>query len=467
MNRHMNFDQLIEQLQATGKAYEQAEQDVPVLPYVEPAAMAEQLDLAITDAAANPDEFFSTVHDVVLATPRTATRAFFNQLFGGRNYPAAYGDMLATMLNNSMYTYKVAGPQILIEKEVVNTMMEYVGYTEGDGTLTPGGSMSNFVAMVAARNEKGNQLGDDVKENGVRREFVAYTSADGHYSITKAANLAGIGRANVRKVPTDTEGKMNVQMLEQYIAEDVAAGKVPFFINATAGTTVMGKFDPFVEIATVAAKHDVWMHIDGAWGGSVILSEKYEQLIKGRELADSYTWDAHKMMGVPLTASAILFKNKHHLYANFSEQASYLFQGDSDYYNPGTYSIQCGRRNDALKIWMAWKYYGKAGYAERIERLFELRDHAVRIIEADDQLNLLFQPEATNVCFTLTGVDSAAICDALHADGSIMVGHGEVRLGDEVTNSIRLVFTHPDITEADVEHFFAEVLRIAATITTP
>ena len=171
---------------------------------------------------------------------------------------------------------------------------------------------------------------------------------------------------------------MMIEDLVSQIQEDLATGFQPFFINSTAGTTVLGAFDPFEEIAKVAKEYGLWFHIDGALGGSVVLSRKYRHLVAGCELSDSYTWNAHKMMNVPLTASIILFNHENILRRNFSEKAEYLFQGEDDF-NPGDSSFQCGRRNDALKVWAAWKYLGDEGYEKRVNRQYELAQYAAEV----------------------------------------------------------------------------------------
>src|SRR5690606_15494221 len=131
-------------------------------------------------------------------------------------------------------------------------------------------------------------------------------SAASHYSIRKAAGLAGLGRDGVRTVPVDAEGRMEPEALARMIEEDRATGVVPVMINATAGTTVLGAFDPLPAIADVAERARVWLHVDAAYGGSILLSPRHRGLLAGCERADSLTWDAHKLLNVPLTCSALL-----------------------------------------------------------------------------------------------------------------------------------------------------------------
>ncbi|MEO1653072.1 MAG: pyridoxal-dependent decarboxylase, partial [Bacteroidota bacterium] len=200
---------------------------------------------------------------------------------------------------------------------------------------------------------------------------------------------------------------------------------------------------------------------DGALGGTVVLSRKYRHLVKGAEYSDSFTWNAHKMMGVPLTASAILFnKDPQMLRRHFSEKADYLFQGEDDF-NPGEYSLQCGRRNDGLKIWAAWKYLGDEGYEARVNQQYELTQYAVKYIQADQDLHLLQEPECITVCFEVANASSQEICNRLNQEGRIKVGYGKVKN----KRYIRLVCVDAEMQTQDIDHFFEEVKLVANTLT--
>lgn len=418
------------------------------------SALKQSGDLALPEAGQSLDEVADRLARVLSYTPSTTGSRFFNQLFGGRDQAALLGEMAAAGMNNSMYTYKAAGAQILIERALLAHMASFVGYSTVEGMFAPGGSLSNFAAMLVARNHALRTCRDAGFDG---RRAVVYTSIESHYSVRKAAGMLGIGRDNVRLIDVDSLGHMVPEALQEAIAEDQQSGCVPVMINATAGTTVRGVFDPIATLATIAQAHDIWLHVDGAFGGSVLLDPTHRHLLAGCQQADSFTWDAHKMMGVPLTCSAVLFKHADILQANLDESASYLFQRDDDLYNPGVRSLQCGRRNDALKLWTAWQHHGDSGYAQRIAHLFDLADHAASIITAHPALKLAQEPESVNVCFTVDGVSSQALCDRLDRTGALKVGHGKVN--DQVT--VRLVCVNPDLSKEDIDHFFEEVLAAA------
>ena len=428
--------------------------EVRLPPRLDAPQLRAELDLELDGRPHDETAVVEQLTRILLATPSAASQRFLNQLFGGRDPVATLAEMLTPVTNTSMYTYKVAGPQVLIEQEVLRRMCRAVGFADGEGMLCPGGSMSNLTAMLLARNEtvpEGRDRGLD------GRPLVVYTSADGHYSIPKNAGMLGIGRRSVREVPVDRHGRMDVDELGRLLADDVAAHRHPLMINATAGTTVLGAFDPIEAIADLAHEHGVWLHVDGALGGSAALAHEHRGLLAGSERADSMTWNAHKMLGVPLPCSALLVRRRGLLARSLKEPADYLFQTDDEALNPGLRSIQCGRRNDALKLWATWRLRGDEGLGARVRRLFALARRAAELIDADPELDLVLWPPSVNVCFTVRGRDSAAVCNALDHASRYKISHG-LALG---RRAIRLVCVNPDLTEADLRSFLQTVKEVA------
>ena len=214
-----------------------------------PSRLRDELGIAIDPGGASFAEVVARLRRILAETPSAASPRFFNQLFGGREPIAVVAEMLTPLTNTSMYTYKVAGPQVLVEREVLARMAAAVGFEQGEGTLSPGSSLANLTAMLIARNEALEHVRDD----GLRGERVTvYTSAACHYSIRKNAGVLGLGRSNVREVSTDDRGRMDVGALRQAIRDDRVRGCRPLLVNATAGTTVLGAFDPLREIAALS-----------------------------------------------------------------------------------------------------------------------------------------------------------------------------------------------------------------------
>jgi len=423
----------------------EAENTNPVTKPIPAKELFEQLDITLQE---KPDaNFEETIEKLVLNTPRTATRLFFNQLFGGRNPQATLGDLLAVLLNNSMYTYKVAGPQVGVEKEILHNICDLIGYPEtSDGTFAPGGSMSNFMAMVMAR----DAFKKNIQTEGVQEKLIVYTSAESHYSIPKNAALMGVGREQVRLVATDAFGKMIPQALEVLIKKDIEDGNHPFFVNATAGTTVLGAFDAIEPLSEICKKHNMWLHVDGAYCGSVIFSATHKHLVKGLEHSDSFSVNAHKMMGTPLTCSIIVTRDKKHLNNSFSNDAAYLYQTDGDDYNLGKTSIQCGRRNDALKFWTLWKSVGTIGLQKIVDQQFQLAEVARDYIKNNNDYTLYSFDDSISVCFNYKNIPAQHLCTALYEHAELMVGYGTFQENEFV----RLVTINAGNKKEDILNFF-------------
>ncbi len=433
------------------------EHHVPVAPFATPDELLAQLDLGLGAEGAEESVVSGLLDGIAAATPRTSSPRFLNQLFGGRDDIATAAELLSVVLNSSMYTFKASGPHGVIERELTVYMAKKMGFDNGEGVFAAGGSMSNFAAIIMARNQSAADFKDD-GHTGAR--LTLYTSDLSHYSINKGAALAGIGRNNVRRIPTDRRGRMIPEALEKTIQRDIKNGATPFMVNATAGTTVLGAFDPIREIAAIARRFDLWLHMDGALGGAVILSEEHRHLLDGSELADSITWDAHKMMTVPLVCSVVLTREKGKLAEHFNEDAGYLFQADSDDVNFGAKSLQCGRRNDALKLWALWKKHGDIGLGKRIDHLFELAAYTADAVRDDSEMTLSKEPESINVCFEFDGAPSPELCETLRRRNRLVVGYGEV---DE-RDVIRMPFVNPNLTFDDIDVALEEIRQTGRSL---
>jgi glutamate decarboxylase len=263
----------------------------------------------------------------------------------------------------------------LVEKRTTKYLASLFGLPEqtSGGISQPGGSAANASAIVIAR----NTLYPETKTDGNgNHKFTLFTSAHGHYSVEKAANLFGLGSKNVIPVPVDDRGCMIPSELERSIQESKARGETPFFLNATAGTTVHGSFDPFPALSTICKAHNLWLHIDGSWGGSVVFNSTYaSSRLAGAHLADSITVNPHKMLGVPVTSSFLLGSNMNTFYRALTLPAGYLFHNApgtdaQDIYDLADLTPQCGRRADSLKLFLALQYYGPAHFSNLVDRAY-------------------------------------------------------------------------------------------------
>ena len=269
------------------------------------------------------------------------------------------------------------------------------------GVTVAGGSASNLSSIVIAR----NTLYPETKVEGNRsRDFVLFTSAHGHYSVEKGAQACGMGSAAVRTVPVDDDGRMVPSALRDLVAQAKSEGRTPLYVNATAGTTVFGSFDPFEEIAAVCREFGLWMHIDASWGGPVVFSAKQRHKLGGAGLADSVTVNPHKMMNVPVTCSFLLGPDLNIFHRANTLPAGYLFHGpgdDGDIWDLADMTLQCGRRGDSLKLALSWIFHGAAGFEKQIDHAFDMAQYLTDLVERRPDFVLVSTnpPPCLQVCF--------------------------------------------------------------------
>lgn len=313
-----------------------------------------------------------------------------------------------------MHVYKVSPALTVIEKQVSKALAHLFGLNGpgAGGIVQSGGSSANLTALVVAR----NCLFPHVKQQGCQAQsLVLFSSKHAHYSLEKAASVCGLGSAALWKVPVDSQGRMLPSDLAACIAKARSQGLVPFFVNATAGTTVLGSYDPLPEIGAICKREELWFHVDASWGGPAIFSPSLAPKLEGTHLADSITVNPHKMMGVPITCSFLLGQDMNSFWKSNTLPANYLFhteqedgkkaagvdQGEPDIWDLADLTLQCGRKGDALKLAMAWVYYGSDGFRSRIERAFSVAVHLADLVQSKKDLVLVSEnpPPCLQVCF--------------------------------------------------------------------
>lgn len=442
----------------------------PVIEYLAVPSLRSRLDLSLGEEGVGAEELPGFLRSYLRYSLRSGHPQFHNQLWAGFDTAGFLGDVFSSLANTSMYTYEVSPVATLMELELIRKMNGFVGFADGDGIFCSGGSNANLIGMLCARHRrfpraKARGFGSDEKP-------VVLVSEQSHYSFARAADFLGIGLDNVILVKTDGEGRMMPAELEREIARSLGRGEHPLMVGATSGTTVRGTFDPLPEIVEICRRHELWLHVDGSWGGPVLLSARHRHLLAGSGDADSFTWDAHKMMGAPLACTAFLTRHRGILpqvCATSVDDPEYLFHpNDDSSYDLGKKSPQCGRRVDALKLWLMWKRYGDAGLAARIDRLFELAEFATAEVERRPELELLAPTRSLNVCFRHIaagggdGVDAlnVEIRERLRKSGRTLVNYSTL----DGRVALRLVFADPLVTPADVTRFFDLVAEAATEI---
>jgi glutamate/tyrosine decarboxylase-like PLP-dependent enzyme len=464
----MNSKEILDQLFKVIQQYTLniADDKHPVVDYKSPAELSKIIHFPIDEDGTDNETFGRLMQDYVAYSVHTGNKRFINQLFSGLNVPAFAGDVLSILTNTSMYTYEVAPMATLIEKEIIATMNGYVGYENGDGIFLTGGSNGNLIAMFSARNKKI----PSTRYDGIltTRKLTAFVSEHAHYSFENAANILGIGAHNVIKVPVDDNGRMKPDQLDKAISASLEREEIPFFVGATCGTTVMAAFDPLEPIAEICKKYNLWFHADGAFGSSLILSPKNQDLFKGSELTDSFCWDAHKLMGIPLISSALLVKQKGILQSNLSDiNTDYIYHDNSEIEDLGKKSVQCGRRVDAVKLWFSWKYYGRRGYEEKVDHLMNLAAHAEQHVHNHPKLQMVAPRQTLTVCFRYIPQNTENINEFNFNIRENLRKSGKNMVNVAWLNNmmfIRLISSNFESQISDVDTFFENFIETAANL---
>ena len=373
------------------------------------AAAGVPLDLA-DGAPVDELALDAAVQAVMDNSVRSSHPLFLNQLYSGVDPVALAGDWLASALNANVHTFEVAPVLTEIEKAVLaKTARMWLQPTLGsaaqtpphDGLIVPGGSLANMYSLLLAR----DRVDPEARNRGTTMELVAFCSEQSHYSFRKSAMVMGIGMDNMVKVKCDADGAMIAEELEKEVLAAKERGAVPFYVGTTAGSTVLGAYDDYHGCADVCKRHGLWMHVDGAWGGAAALSPARRGVLDGFEKADSFCWNPHKMLGLPLQCSIFVTKQPGSLAKANAAKADYLFQPDKNNAGAdlGDRTIQCGRKADALKIWLSWKHRGDKGWSDMVDRSFGLAEEVERMIlereNRDGSFVLAANAQCANVGF--------------------------------------------------------------------
>ena len=325
--------------------------------------------------------------------------------------PGILAEMIAAALNINAMTWRTSPAATELETLVLDWLQQWLGLgADFRGVVYDTASISTMHALAAAREEATTS----VRTLGLsgRTElpiFRVYTSDQAHSSVEKAAIALGLGEHNVRRIPSDAEFRIDADALRQAIASDLRKGFKPLAAVATVGTTSTASVDPVSQIAAICREHQMWLHIDAAYGGGLALVPECKWVTDGWNEADSLVINPHKMLFVPFDFSALYVRDIERLRNVFTLVPEYL-RGDAAgaEINYMDYGVQLGRRFRALKAWMVWRTFGRSGLAARIRDHLRLAKLFTEWIQADPQLELAAPTVMGVVCFRLQAADDAA-----------------------------------------------------------
>jgi aromatic-L-amino-acid decarboxylase len=321
--------------------------------------------------------------DESLAQPRPR---FFAFVGSSALEIAVIGDALASCFDPNLAAWAAAATEI--ERQAVDWVASFVGYPADGGSFTSGGTVSTVTALAAAR----ERAVPGSRRDGVAGHRLAvYCSSEAHYSVTRAAELLGIGRAGVRSLPIDGARRLVPDDVAAAIDADRAAGVVPVAVVATAGTTLTGAIDPLADLATVCADREVWLHVDGAYGLPAAAAPSAADLFTGVERADSVSIDAHKWLYVPKACGVVLVRRRQDLEAALAHEEDY-FPHERDEPHAVDITLEYSRPFRALKLWLAFRAHGAGAFREAIERNLAQARLLYDAVTADGELEAVCGP---------------------------------------------------------------------------
>lgn len=452
----------------------------PVTRDESPSAVREALNLTgpLPESGMDPGLLLEQTADLLFA------HSLFNahpRFFGYITAPSApigiLGDFLAAALNPNVGAWTLSPAATEIESQTVRWIASLIGYPVScGGLLVSGGNMANFVCFLAARAVK---AGWDVREHGVSKDsghrLRVYCSTETHTWVQKAADLAGLGTASIRWIATDEKLRMDVAALRQQIEADAAAGDVPCLVAGTAGSVSTGAIDPLPEISALCKEYDVWFHVDGAYGGFAAAVPQAPDDLRGLSQADSVVVDPHKWLYAPLEAGCALVRDPESLRAAFAYHPPY-YHFNERATNYVDYGPQNSRGFRALKVWLALRHVGAAGYRKMISDDICLSQAMAQAISRQEELELMTQ-DLSITTFRYVPLDlrtslqeakvegyldtlNREILDRLQAGGETFVSNAVVR-GHYV---LRACIVNFHTAQADVEAVPLIAVRIGRTV---
>lgn len=442
-------------------------------PVLEPATsrqLRSLLDEPLPQQGADFDSLLHTIDSVVTRYSRhSAHSRFFGYVSAPGTPIAALGGLLTSALNVNVTCWRSAPAGADLEHVVIEWLKQMLGYPAGAGLLVSGGSMANFAALAAARSAK---AGVNVVREGAAAagRMCAYVSEEGHFSITKAAGMLGIGEANVRAVRTNGSLQIDLEHLRQLVESDRAAGALPFCVVANAGTTATGAFDPIEPLADFARSHNLWLHVDAAYGGFAALAPSARLLFEHLSEADSVTLDPHKWLYLPVGCGCVLYKDPAAARAAFSHGAEYtrtIGLQDDEAFAYWDYGPELSRPFRALDLWLLIKFVGVERLSEAIERNIACARYFEGLVDAAEDFEMLASGLSI-FCFRHRPRDGGADLDSWNEKILVKLQRaGSSYLSNARVNgkfALRGCVLNYRTTERDMEILLEDVRKAAETV---
>jgi glutamate/tyrosine decarboxylase-like PLP-dependent enzyme len=411
----------------------------------DPAVLLKALSEPVPEQGMEFEAVLDLVEREVLAnTMHVNHPRFFAYVPGPGNYVGAMADALISGYNVFAGTWISGSGPAAVELTVLEWLREMCGLPAGaGGVLVSGGTLANLTGLTVARH---------VKIRDRLEDATVYFSDQAHSSLEKALRTIGLPAENHRKLPSDPAYRLPVGELARSIAQDRAAGKYPFCVIASAGTTNTGAIDPLPELSALCRREGLWLHVDGAYGAAAVIAPRGRELLAGLELADSLSLDPHKWLFQPYEIGCVLVRDREHLRNTFKVLPEYLkdTQQHSEEFNFTDHGIQLSRNFRALKLWMSIKVFGLAAFRAALERGFAQGEFTEACLRAMPGWEIVTPAQMGIVCFRYSALDDSAhlrLVQTLLEDGFALITSTILR-GRTV---LRTCTINPRTTEADIQ----------------
>jgi glutamate/tyrosine decarboxylase-like PLP-dependent enzyme len=434
----------------------------PAIRRATPAELSRRLGGPAPAAGEPFDEVLAGLfRDVIPFASRSAHPRFFAFVPFAGTWPGALGDFVASACNLYAGSWMESAGPTQLELEVLGWFKDWLGYpADAAGSLVTGGSAANMTALACAREARAGAMRDDL---------VVYVSDQAHSSVARGARILGFRPDQVRVLPVGDDLRLEPATLAAAIAADEAAGRLPFFVVANAGATSSGAVDPLRELATVCREQGLWLHVDAAYGGFAMLTERGRHILDGIELGDSIALDPHKWLYQPYECGCLLVRDGRALRAAFEISSDYLRDAEpaSGEVNFADLGLQLSRSSRALKLWLSLRTFGLDAFRAAIDECLDLAELARRRIEASDRLELVAPPSLGTLCFRRTDSDDETLTDglvaALEASGLGFISSTRVH----GRGALRLCILNHTSTADDVEQVLAFLETAEAVAAAP
>src|SRR5215472_3043426 len=326
-------------------------------------------------------------------------------------------DFICSAINQNVGAYSIGPAAVAMERRVVRWLTDLCGYDgKAGGNLTSGGMMANFIGLKVARDAV---TGDQAQHSGIQGRWAVYASEERHVSVDKAVDCIGLGRSALRALPTDADFQVRLDSIEEAIVQDKKNGIRPMCVVGIFGTTNTGAVDDIRRLRRIADREGMWLHVDAAYGGGMLLSHESPMRDRGLNLADSITIDPHKWFYAPLDAGAVLVQDERRLTASFGIKPSYLtdeLDQDSERYQYYVHGFEQSRRFRSLKVWMSFKRYGARQIGEWIDNNLRQAKHLYALAVNHPEFEAASIPPMSAICIRFkTPALSEAESKRLHA----------------------------------------------------